>query len=178
MEASNHMVALNSLCNVLRIIISIAEPVSEWIIGANRGFVSVRSIKGMSFEEAEEIEGLGRIVYAIMEDYGCSSIEITSFTGDKAIKVLIFGDEDEDITIYPEKDDNAPVGMLIRVNNLNTGAKEIGNADMDNDFFWKAVEPLIDAHGPYYELPTFFYNGNRMYYHTCHIPLVPNQYLS
>ncbi len=153
--------ALNTLSACLGVVISIFDPVKEWIVGANRGYIIVRSIKGMSFDNTDEITGLGLLLYSALAGYGCKGVEVTSFTGIRALAVNVVGNEDDDFTILSEKNNDAPIGILIR-DTFNEGEKEAGEIPKDENSLLMAIRPLIDAHGPYFPLPELYLNGNRV----------------
>lgn len=169
--------ALNTLCAVLQMVISMFEPVKEWIIGASRGYITARAVKGLSFDGDGEITGLGLLLYTALADYGCKYVEVTSFTSNKAYAIKAFGTEDNDFKVLPEREDNAPKGILLRAT-FNVDEKESGEVPEDIKTLWKAVEPLIEAHGPLFPLPTIYVNGERVDIKTIHIPLSKSEYLS
>lgn len=162
--------ALYSLCNVLRLLVSVFDPVKEWVIGTSRGVITIRSINGVAPEEAGELEGLGKALYAVLAEYGCKDVEITSFTGKKSIgKVTVFGENDNDFTVITGKEDTAPAGVLIRATFNTANEKEAEELYIDTDILCQAIEPLIEAHGPYFDLPSFFFNGSRFSFQSLYI---------
>lgn len=169
--------ALNTLCAVLQMVISMFEPVKEWIIGASRGYITARAVKGLSFDGDGEITGLGLLLYTALVDYGCENVEVTSFTGNKAYAIKAFGTEDNDFIVLPDREDTASDGILFRAT-FNVDEKESGEVPEDKKTLWKAVEPLIEAHGPLFPLPTIYVNGERVDIKTIHIPLPKSEYLS
>lgn len=162
MKTETIPIALHSLCTALGcFMLNVFDPVFTWVVGANRGFLTVRSTGGTYFEKKNEMMGLCNVLYEFLAKFGRKTIEMTSFTGKKAIKALISGKRKEDFRIVSKQADNAPPGVLIRVT-FNEDEKKEGENYHDLDNIRLAISPLIEAHGSIFPLPTIFYNGNRL----------------
>lgn len=162
MKTETIPIALHSLCTALGcFMLNVFDPVFTWVVGANRGYLTVRSTGGTYFEKKSEMMGLCNVLYIFLAEFGCKTIEMTSFTGKKAIKSVYSGKRKEDFSIVSKQADNAPPGVLIRAA-FKEDEKKGGESYYDLDNIRQAISPLIEAHGSFFPLPAFFYNGNRL----------------